>query len=1098
MPTKLDSSVSTLAAYLRSIDVELDAQEPERIRHFMPTEKSVRLVEHMLAEHEDRAAIVIAPYGSGKSLAASYGLHLIENREASRQTLKVIEGRLREVAPALADKTASRRKLGTDRGLVVALSGPVPELHEELCRKTIAAFRRFKLGRQARALQDPPESPEQLPQYLDVLQEKAAELGFDRIVIIWDEFGKHLEYLVQDGRVNHLFHVQKLAEYVARASLPMSFSAILHMGLLHYASTLSQSARAEWRKVEGRFATIDYVDDSKHLYSLIARLVRNRRTSLPDSDTDFECWIQICREHQLFRDFSDTELAALVESAFPFTPAALYLLPRLTGRIAQNERTLFHFLSSWDGENHVGPAELFDYFAPQLKADISTGGTHRVWLEANSALQKVDGDETLESVLKTACLFGLGLEGRKGGAGLGLLRHAWRHYVDVRRVEPCPVRELIDRKLLLYRQYKDEVAVWHGSDLDLRGHLEAEKARRAPTFDLISFLNEQTPPPYLRPVSYNSKYCIRRFFSGEFRAVVADGECTKEVDVSVGDGHIVYWLPSSQEELEHARHLAAQNDKAMAVMVVPAEPLPLAEAALEVHCLYAMQKDADLVASDPLALDEISQLASDAEAHLHSLVQRCTSPARSGPSWYFEGRPYTVHSPEDLRELLSDICSKVYPKTPRLNNEMINKRSPSAVVVNSRKRLVLGILERYGIPDLGLVPTTPDGSMFRSLLVATGLYADHGATGWRFSTPEDKVITDPSLAEAWHVIADFFTQCEGKRPVAELKSQLMHPPYGIREGTFPILLAAGIRAFGGMAAFRRDGVLLDDMLPTTIEDMAARPDAYSVEAVRLTRISKSIIRAMLKSIGVELSKPDGAELLRLAGEHVAEWRAGLPPHARTRVFHSAGLNEFRDALFLSRDHVQLFTHALPQWMNAERVKPRELSVKLSSYVDDLQNADRVFYGKIETALRQELGLGHEGDIEDVLFHHASMFNRNFLDQMPDKLAAQFLRRMRIPYDDRERLCRSIAQLLTETQIRNFGDKTMDTFLARLKEVSQAIDSAASTVEVSDFGEGLRAWLVSNRCRRIQELYDDLVRLEGPSEAEMFVRNLVQKLEGKAS
>ena len=70
---------------LRSINVAFDASYPERVAHFGPTSKSVRYCRHCLVSLPQRAFLITAPYGSGKSLVAAYALQVIENNElASR------------------------------------------------------------------------------------------------------------------------------------------------------------------------------------------------------------------------------------------------------------------------------------------------------------------------------------------------------------------------------------------------------------------------------------------------------------------------------------------------------------------------------------------------------------------------------------------------------------------------------------------------------------------------------------------------------------------------------------------------------------------------------------------------------------------------------------------------------------------------------------------------------------------------------------------------------------------------------------------------------------------------------------------------------
>ena len=81
------------------------------------------------------------------------------------------------------------------------------------------------------------------------------------------------------------------------------------------------------------------------------------------------------------------------------------------------------------------------------------------------------------------------------------------------------VQSLIDRKLLLHRRHNDDVSIWHGTDMDLRGKLEDEKRAIAPSFDLLQFLNREAPPPAWKPVEYNDRRFIRRYLLGEYQTV---------------------------------------------------------------------------------------------------------------------------------------------------------------------------------------------------------------------------------------------------------------------------------------------------------------------------------------------------------------------------------------------------------------------------------------------------------------------------------------------------------------------------------------------------------------------------------------------------
>ena len=67
--------------------------------------------------------------------------------------------------------------------------------------------------------------------------------------IVRDEFGRHLEALVAEGRGDELADIQLLAEISSRTKkLPITFCAILHQGLSHYASGLPYMLCSNWKK----------------------------------------------------------------------------------------------------------------------------------------------------------------------------------------------------------------------------------------------------------------------------------------------------------------------------------------------------------------------------------------------------------------------------------------------------------------------------------------------------------------------------------------------------------------------------------------------------------------------------------------------------------------------------------------------------------------------------------------------------------------------------------------------------------------------------------------------------------------------------------
>jgi hypothetical protein len=640
--TMTDKERSTVQSdFLRSIHIAYDADAPERIAHFHPTSKSAVLLQSLLGMKEDNSFFVVAPYGSGKSLTTAFFIHAVENQKSSWPMLRTVGARMAELSPELANWLRSRQELRTG-GLVLAIVGQ--QRNAALALRTAAeqGLRRIGKNRLANAVaRMEADSGEDAIAILDKLTSDLADKEIDRVSIVWDEFGRHLEVLVRDGRASELADIQTIAEYASRSKGPqVTFGLLLHQALLQYASNMPQSIRREWTKVEGRFKAIQYVDESKELYRLLGALVRHSRTGDELSDAAAQNMAGQASELGLFRDFDKDELAELLQDAHPLHPVTLHLLPRISGRVAQHERTLFTFLNAQRLEETIFPDELYDYFSGEMRGDTAPGGTYRQWLLTQTALSKNEFGQEGEALLKTACLLGLGLAGEHTRASRKLVEFAHRQYGKRSRVKRA-IDNLVGARLLLHRKHSDDLTLWHGTDADLRSHLEDAKSQLRGSFDLMEYLSQQVPAPVWRPLQYNTDYDLTRYFEGQYvdiQKLRTDAGFTSVLsDLPVDcDGRIFFVVAEQPDELEKAREFALQKfSHDRIVVAVPQAPLQLSESALEVCALQQMQQNPKLVESDPMVLPELQQMTDDARSHLQLILDRFLLPGSDGPQFVY-------------------------------------------------------------------------------------------------------------------------------------------------------------------------------------------------------------------------------------------------------------------------------------------------------------------------------------------------------------------------------------------------------------------------------------------------------------------------------
>lgn len=1085
-------------AFLRSINICYDCESPDRIEHFQPTSKSTALLQALLESDKKHAFFITAPYGSGKSLTAAYALHLVEKNESSMQMLKAVNKRMEGVNPTFAKWTQSRLRKKSS-GLVIALHGFQENTPQAIKKALIDSMQRAKLGREARPLYDMEvNSTSSLVKFLAETKKRLQLNKCDRILLLWDEFGQHIQSLIQRGTASDLIEIQQLAEYASRSKKqPFDIALILHQGLLQYANNLPQSVRNEWTKISGRFESIQYVDDSSELYRLLAEVTAAKVGSVKTpAKKVFKDAAQKALKLGMFKGISVTVLSDILKRAFPLSPAVLYLLPRISARVAQNERTLFTFISSSELTNVIYPETLYDYFTPEMRADTSTGGVYRQWVETESALSKTTGKSIDEQILKTACLLGMGTDGERTRTSVSCLQFACEGYTSSSSVK-ANIEALIQQKLLLHRKHSNDVTIWHGTDIDLRGRLLEARESMRNDFRVSEFLSKDAPPPVGKPLEYNDEFSIRRYFQPEYRTIAELDTFFENPSAALElpkdcDGRIVYLIPENQDEINRAEVIAKNHLKhPQVVVVMPRTPIAISEAALDAWCLLQLQQDSALIDSDPLALTELMQMSDDARGHLQKLVDRLTMPSYGTARFFCNGNEFVCKTEAELRRHLSLYMKDVFPDTPHINNEMIVRKKPSAVVVNARKKLTLAIMERHGCEDLGLEGFTPDVSMFRTVLLLTGLYTKDEKGQWRYANPSD--LKDQGLSKAWAIIEDFFITPDPKgKPLSQLISNLQRPPLGIRSGLLPILFAAGLKAFPVCISLIRDGEYVNDILPSEVELIFREPERYAVKVLDIKPNVQSYLQGVYKIFS---SGPDynveSADLIRLCFEAIEAWKSQLPRAALNTSGVKENTAKVRDVLHRYTDPVQMLLEDIPAALGIDKERCNQAVEQLEAVKHELDQIVKVFEKQAEQAIRKVLGFSAKNksvNVRTLVRDWASCFPEEFMSHFTDNVAKGLISRMLMDYRKDSLLLESLSELLLGRPLSRWDDRTIRPFEQALNDKVHLIEENALDANVKSLGRGAAIDGIKNIITgRINELYDRLVKLVGEETAKQAIQ-----------
>lgn len=247
--------------------------------------------------------------------------------------------------------------------------------------------------------------------------------GYTGIYVIYDEFSKYLEANISEASVSDTKMLQDFAEKCNRSGKnQMHLMLISHKEIANYIDRLPKQKVDGWRGVSERFTHIHLNNNFTQTYEIIATVIQKdqRLWNLfcADHKKEFNALARRYETHRIFSDMQSDSAERTIAACYPLHPVSTFILPRLSERIAQNERTLFTFLSAngqatlpsflkqyHDNEfSVVTPDLIYDYFEPLFKKEISNGTLHDIYFLTSTILNQLDDDSLEEKLVKTLSL----------------------------------------------------------------------------------------------------------------------------------------------------------------------------------------------------------------------------------------------------------------------------------------------------------------------------------------------------------------------------------------------------------------------------------------------------------------------------------------------------------------------------------------------------------------------------------------------------------------------------------------------------------------------------------------------------------------------
>lgn len=397
------------------------------------------------------------------------------------------------------------------------------------------------------------------------------ERGYSGIYVVYDEFSKFLEANISEASVSDTKMLQDFAEKCNRsAENQLHLMLISHKEIANYIDTLPKQKVDGWRGVSERFLHIHLNNNFSQTYEIIASVIQKNECAWDKFQEkytqDFESLNHRYMSHSIFSDLIGYNVNGIIRNCYPLHPVSTFILPRLSERVAQNERTLFTFLSSTgastlssflskytdDEFEVITPDLIYDYFEPLFKKEVYTMGFYKTYRLTVNILEKLE-DGSLESkIVKTLSLIYVLEQFEKLKPSKDEIVGMFSVSFPVAEIEAA-ITNLIENEYVIYlKRSNDYLKLKQTSGVDIQQQIKDTITQIQNKISIKDTLNASNFDSYMYPSRYNDDKEITRYFSFEF---INEDEVSEDINWNIksesvdADGMIYAVIPSNANSI---------------------------------------------------------------------------------------------------------------------------------------------------------------------------------------------------------------------------------------------------------------------------------------------------------------------------------------------------------------------------------------------------------------------------------------------------------------------------------------------------------------------------------------------------------------------
>lgn len=860
--------------------------------------------------------------------------------------------------------------------------------------------------------------------YKDI-SHKINDYGYNGIFIVFDEFSKFIDADI-DGLTNELKVLQDLAEVVSRSEKnnQMHLCCITHKSLESYYKNKKESIANAIRTVEGRFKEIRFNRSLNQNYEIISYAINKN----PGFNTVYNKFVhenkQFYSELKALDLFNDIKDEILYKGCFPLNPLTTYSAISISEKIAQNERTLFTFISDQDANsfasfiknNHDGLMnvdKIYDYFSSLIeKSDDEE--IRRLHYKIISNLSKTE-DELEKKIIKVIAVIKI----INNGSFIPNIQTIICCLNENSKEVTIALNSLLDNKLLKKSAFTEIYDFTGASCKEIDDQVNSFVATKCKSINLAKYLNDIYDSNYVLPRRYNAIFKMTRYYREKY---ILDTELLKLksfkplFDTDFCDGFI-FRVINTGSSIEEIRSHFEKMGKKNTIILKLTNTVLNENVIQEIYKIMGLKEIISRNRVDEITRKETEAMVSDEMGELEKYLNQ---------QYLYNCIEYiSVVDSNSYIDLLSEVMKNEYPKTPIINNEMINKESNVTLNYIKARNVVV---DSYLNKKIKFNQKNLDD------------YSISSAENTVYITSKDRDSVEKR--EVLKLIKDYFICAENKKVNAsDLISKLKASPYGIRSGVMPIYIAMAISEMdiNIICYFENKEI---DLTSDSINKIVTSPTKYYFYTEKGSKDKIEYLTDLLNIFNIETTNNYRNDI-KIAVDTLRKWMMSMPRILRNisskdnylnidskfidlkNIFLSFNINEY-EAIFdelpaiFDMDYKKAIINILKYKQESEGIV-KQFSLDLSNQIKMIfdSNQDSSLYNAIEKWI--ESSQAREKLLEDREKSFVSIFDQK-------------------NYDD-VLLVNDISVNVVNVQLTDWGNNQTDVILQTINKIKMNIENS---------------------------------------------------------